>query len=102
MITITLSDGTVLNNLEQNGNNFITAQNITEDFFTGKLSAVTVDYDNGYSEELSDCALYHCEKDDNGKTWFVIGEKTERMKQEDRNTELELALTELYEMIIGG
>ena len=40
---ITLSDGTRLENLGINGNNFISEAKITEDDFNGKLSKVTVE-----------------------------------------------------------
>ena len=42
MITITLSDGTVLSGLELNGDNFISKTEITPDAFRGKLSKVTI------------------------------------------------------------
>lgn len=40
---ITLSDGTKLENLGLNGNNFISEAKITEDDFKGKLSKVTIE-----------------------------------------------------------
>ena len=40
---ITLSDGTQLENLGMNGNNFISEEEITEDTFRGKLSEVIVE-----------------------------------------------------------
>ena len=100
MNTITLSDGTVLNNLELNGNTYISSTAYTAEAFEGKLSSVTFS-DGTETYTLHDCALYLCRRVGN-KTWIVIGEKTEKMKQDELNTELELALTELYELIIGG
>ena len=100
MYTITLSDGTILNNLEQSGNTYISSTAYTTEDFEGKLSTVTFS-DGEETYTLTDCALYLCRQVGN-KTWIVIGEKTEKMKQDELNTELELALTELYEMIIGG
>lgn len=40
---ITLSDGTKLENLGLNGNNFISEVKLTEDDFKGKLSKVTIE-----------------------------------------------------------
>jgi len=101
MCTITLSDGTIINNLSLDGGTFTTEQQLTAETFEGKLDYVLVHDDNGITSSVHDGYLYQCESDRNG-TRFVIGEKTEDMKREERNTELELALTELYEMIIGG
>lgn len=40
--TITLADGTVLDNLALNGNNYVSAVEITKDIFKGNLSTVTI------------------------------------------------------------
>lgn len=100
MVKITLSDGTVINNVEMNGNDFRCAEALTAEDFNGKLDEVTIEGD-GEQFTIEDGYLYLIERLDN-RTRFIIGGKTEQMKQEERNTELELALTELYEMIIGG
>lgn len=100
MATITLSDGTVLNDLELSGNTYVYNGTLTASDFDGKLSTVTfTDGEDSYT--LHDCALYLCRQVDN-TTWIVIGEKTAAMKQNELNTDIELALTELYEMILGG
>lgn len=50
MYAITLSDGSKLENLTLNGNNFITAQEITEATFRRKLSHVNIECDDdGYN-----------------------------------------------------
>lgn len=100
MYSITLSDGTVLSNLELSGSTYISSDHLTAADFAGKLSTVTFS-DGTETETLTDCKLYLCREVGN-KTWIVIGEKTPADKQADLNTELELALTELYELIIGG
>lgn len=43
MYKITLSDGTQLNNLRLNGNNFVSEMEVTEDTFKGKLSKITIE-----------------------------------------------------------
>lgn len=101
MITVKLSDNTVLNNLGLDCNCFVADGELTATDFEGKLNRIEVTED-GITTEYTDCALYYCKYGSDGKTRFVIAPKTDKMKQEDRNTDMELALTELYEMIIGG
>ena len=43
MYRIILSDGTQLNNLRLNGNNFVSEMEVTEDTFKGKLSKITIE-----------------------------------------------------------
>ena len=40
---ITLADGSVVDGLDLNGNNFVSQTEITPDMFAGKLSRVTID-----------------------------------------------------------
>lgn len=40
--TMVLSDGTTIENLRKNGDNYISASKLTADMFEGKLSEVTV------------------------------------------------------------
>ena len=40
--TMVLSDGTIIENLRKNGDNYISASKLTADMFEGKLSEVTV------------------------------------------------------------
>lgn len=100
MVNITLSDGTVINNVEMNGNDFRCAATLTAEDFDGKLDEVTIEGD-GEQFTIEDGYLYLIEQVGN-RTRFIIGGKTDKMKQDELNTELELALTELYELIIGG
>ena len=44
--SITLSDGTKLENLELNGNNFVTDEEFTSEDFDGKLRHVVISCDN--------------------------------------------------------
>lgn len=45
--TIKLSDGTTLENLGLNGNNFVSRAEVTETTFTGKLKGVEITDDEG-------------------------------------------------------
>lgn len=104
MYTIILSDGTKLENLVLNGNTFI-AEGVLEDaVFEGKLENVTIENEEG-GQTYADMALLHCHVED-GKTWFVLGQKSEQQKKEEQReaniTDVQMALTELYELMLGG
>lgn len=108
---ITLADGTSLDGLDLNGNNFISPSAVTEDTFTGKLSSVTIEGPDG-AQTYQDMKLVQISKV--GKSyWFILAEKTAEEKQKElvaaalatnvnSITDLQLALAEVYEMIIAG
>ena len=108
---ITLADGTSLDGLDLNGNNFISSTAVTEDTFTGKLSSVTSEGPDG-TQTYQDMKLVQIRKV--GKSyWFILAEKTAEEKQKElvaaalgtnvnSITALQLALAEVYEMIIAG
>lgn len=108
---ITLADGTSLDGLDLNGNNYISSTAVTEDTFTGKLSSVTIEGPDG-TQTYQDMKLVQISKV--GKSyWFILAEKTAEEKQKELAaaalatnansiTDLQLALAEVYEMIIGG
>ena len=111
MYKITLHDGTVLDDLELNGNNFISEQVIDDSVFFGNLDTVTIS--NGETTETYTDMKLLSNRVDGGKSWFVLGEKTEQEKAMERLvsalsvnaesiTDVQLALAEIYEMIIGG
>lgn len=96
MYTIILADGTRIENLELNGNNFISDEIIADDIFTGNLDTVTIT-DGETTEIYTDMMLYSNHIDD-GKSWFVLGEKTEQQKMQERITSLE----EQIDMLLSG
>ena len=111
MYQITLHDGTVLDNLELNGNNFISEKVIDDAVFTNNLDTVTIS--NGETTETYTDMKLLSNRVDGGKSWFVLGEKTEQEKAMERLvsalsvnaesiTDVQLALAEIYEMILGG
>ena len=111
MYQITLHDGTVLDELELNGNNFISEKVINDSVFSGNLDTVTIS--NGETTETYTDMKLLSNRVDDGKSWFVLGEKTEQEKEmerlvsalsvnEESITDVQLALAELYEMILGG
>lgn len=81
MYKITLNDGTVLDKLELNGNNYISPKVIEDSVFTGNLDTVTIT-DGKTTETFTDMKLMS-NRVDGGKSWFVLGEKTAQEKKEE-------------------
>lgn len=111
MYTITLHDGTKLNNLELNGNNFISKTVIEDSVFEGKLDTVKIS-DGSTTETFTDMRLMSNIVRD-GRSWFVLGEKSAQQKAMEQMeklyttnagsiTDVQMALAEVYEMILGG
>ena len=111
MYKITLHDGTVLDELELNGNNFISEKVIDDSVFSGNLATVTIN--NGETTETFTDMKLLSNRVDGGKSWFILGEKTDQEKTMERLvasltvnsesiTDVQLALAEVYEMILGG
>ena len=111
MYQITLHDGTVLDKLELNGNNFISEKVIDNSVFSGNLGTVTIS--NGETTVTYTDMKLMSNRVDGGKSWFILGEKTAQEKTMERLvealsvnaesiTDVQLALAEIYEMILGG
>lgn len=106
MYKITLSDGSQIENLELNGNNFIAPKELSDTVFEGKLSTVRIfDLENETEEVHTDMVLIS-NRVHGDKSWFILAEKSEEQKERERLdnsfTDIEMALAEVYEMIIGG
>lgn len=82
MYKITLHDGTVLDNLELNGNNFISEKVLDDSVFNGNLDTVTIS--NGETTETYTDMKLLSNRVDGGKSWFVLGEKAEQEKTMER------------------
>ena len=106
MYKITLSDGYQLDNLELNGNNFIATRELSDVVFEGKLSTVKIFDKETQTEETHTGMVLISNLVRDGKSWFILAEKSEEQKERERIentfTDLQMALTEVYEMIIGG
>lgn len=72
---IELADGTALEGLDLNGNNYISAKKLTEDMFEGKLSHVVITDSEGAAEEHDNMELVQIQKVGT-KYWFVLRELT--------------------------
>lgn len=97
MYTITLHDGTKLENLELNGNNFIAEGVIDDSVFTDNLETVSIT--DGTTTEIYTDAVLVSHRVDGGRSWIVLREKTEQeIAEEVRNrkiAELEEAMAVL-------
>lgn len=97
MYTITLNDGTKLENLELNGNNYIAEGVIEDSVFEGNLDTVVIS-DGEVTETYTDMMLMSNIVRE-GKSWFVLGEKTQQQKKDEARDkqmkELEAAMTVL-------
>ena len=88
MYKITLSDGTQLENLTLNGNNYIAQGEIADSVFEDKLGTVKI-FDGENEEVYTDMILLSNIVRD-GKSWLVLGQKSEQQKaEEDRNRTIE-------------
>ena len=83
MYTIILNDGTQLQNLTLNGNNFVASTAIEDSIFSDNMSTVTIlNAENNTSETIEDAILFSNITRD-GKSWIVIGEKPIAQKTEE-------------------
>ena len=94
--SVTLSDGTKLDNLTLNGNNFISSTKLTEDNFKDKLSKVTITDDDGKAKDYTDMVLVQVTQVGD-ETWFILGEKAH-----DDVSKLQSAVAALTDMIMQG
>ena len=97
MYKITLADGTKLENLELNGNNYIAEGVIDDSVFKDNLATVTIT-DGTETTTYEDMVLLS-HRVDGGRSWIVLGVKSEKEKQEEATArkiaELEQAMTML-------
>lgn len=100
MYTMTLSDGTKLENLELNGNNWISSAKLTEKDFEGKLVKVSVT-DGEHTYDFNNAVLVQIVELDS-KYWFILREKTREEKMEESITATQVALADVYEQMLGG
>lgn len=80
MYKITLADGTTLENLVLNGNNFIAAAVVDDAVFKDNMAAVTItDMESGSTEQIEDGVLLSSIVRD-GRSWLVLGQKSAEQK----------------------
>lgn len=101
--SVTLSDGTKLDNLALNGNNFVSSAKLTEADFKNKLSKVTITEDDGKTKDYTDMVLVQVTQVGD-ETWFILGEKVQDdlSKLKDDLSKLQDAVAKLTDMIMQG
>ena len=97
MYKITLNDGTVIDNLTVNGTNFVSKDKIDESIFTkDNLKKVTINdtvYENlVFIQQMKLADGYY----------IAFRQKTAEEITQENMTDVQLALAEIYEMILGG
>ena len=79
-----LSDGTELDNLTLNGNNYVSETEISEHVFSDNLATVTIEDDENNVQELHNCKLTHFAHYADG-WYFIIDEMTQAEIDKDVN-----------------
>ena len=89
MYKITLADGTELNDLVLNGNNFIAQTAVDDAVFKDNMATVTItNLEDGTAEQIEDGVLLSNIVRD-GKSWLVLGQKSAEQKaMEARDKEI--------------
>lgn len=82
MYTITLNNGTKLENLTLNGNNFISDKIIEDATFDGNLKRVEIS--DGEKTTVYEDMFLASNRVDGGKSWIVLLEKTDEMKRQEQ------------------
>lgn len=96
--TVTLSDGTKIENLTLNGNNFISTAQVTEEQFDGKLKSVVIADSEGKEEKHKDMFLVQVSHPAESEWWFILADKTaDQIKQE----QFEQSIASLTDMMMS-
>ena len=83
MYKITLADGTELNNLVLNGNNFIAQTAVDDAVFEDNMATVTItNLEDGTAEQIEDGVLLSNIVRE-GCSWIVLGQKSAEQKAEE-------------------
>ena len=83
MYKITLADGTTLENLVLNGNNFIAQTAVDDAVFKDNMATVTIaNIEDESTEQIEDGVLLSNIVRD-GCSWIVLGQKTPEQKAEE-------------------
>ena len=96
--TITLADGRKLTGLTKNGDNFVSKTKVDESIFVNNLSTMRVS--DGETEVTMTDVQFIQQMEWVEGNWYLAF--CEISPEEKAMTDLELALVEVYEMILGG
>lgn len=106
--TITLADGRKLTGLSKNGDNFVSSEKVDETIFKDNLSTMKVS--DGETEETFENTVFIQQMEwADGTFYLAFREQTPQEKMlaaiaanSESVTDMQLALAEVYEMILGG
>ena len=83
MYKITLADGTALENLVLNGNNYVASTAVDDAIFKDNMATVTItNLEDGTAEQLEDGVLLSNIVRE-GCSWLVLGQKSAEQKAEE-------------------
>lgn len=80
---VTLADGTIIDNLRLNGNNYISNKELSADMFLGNLGTVTIN-DGEKDTVYENMSLVQLTKYDD-EYWFILRTMTKKELQEIKN-----------------
>lgn len=106
--TITLADGRKLTGLSKNGDNFVSSEKVDETIFKDNLSTMKIS--DGETEETFENMVFIQQMEwADGTFYLAFREQTPQEKMlaaiaanSESVTDMQLALAEVYEMILGG
>lgn len=109
MYTITLADGTKLEELDMNGTNYVSKEKVDESIFTDANLATMKISDGETETEYKDMVFIQQMEWADGTFYLAFREKTDEEKllaaviaNASSVTDLQEALAEVYELVIGG
>lgn len=100
MYTITLADGTKLENLELNGNNYIAEGVIEDSVFEGNLDTVTIT-DGETTDTFANMRLMSNIVRE-GRSWFVLGEKSAQQIKEEAMAQQMAEMQKAMSVLLTG
>lgn len=81
--TISFADGTIIDNLRLNGNNYISSTELTEAVFAGNLRQVTITDSDGNINEYTNMELVQLQRYGN-EWWFILRKKSTQQMSDER------------------
>lgn len=99
MYKITINDNIVLDDLELNGNNFVSKTIIGNEVFSDLRKVVVENFDDGTVEEIKNPFLIANQVYGN-ESYFVISSKTEKQLLKEDIDNIQIAMTEMYESLL--
>lgn len=103
---IVLENGIAIDNMEVNGDCFVSKKKVEYDEFTDDMK-IKIEYDDGTTKEFTHAYCCLNGKLNNSKEYYLaFAEKTKEelhdTELENTATDMQMAIAELYEMLIGG